>query len=140
MSALVALSLTIMACMVYLAKWTSNKLARHAVINIIRRVLVRARISSAIEPTGLSRSDGKRLDGLPLVPWSAEKSIIWDVTVVDILAASYIKITSKQLAVPLKLLLPVKEINTLLSQLIMTNFDSSRDFKSSLYKNAHFPS
>ena len=48
-----------------------------------------------MEPTGLSRSDGKRPDGLTLVPWSAGKSIIWDVTVVDTLAASYIQTTSK---------------------------------------------
>ena len=48
-----------------------------------------------MEPTGLSRSDGKRPDGLTLVPWSAGKSIIWDVTVVDTLAASYITTTSK---------------------------------------------
>ena len=48
-----------------------------------------------MEPTGLSRLDGKRPDGLTLVPWSAGKSIIWDVTVVDTLAASYIQTTSK---------------------------------------------
>ena len=48
-----------------------------------------------MEPTGLSRSDGKRPDGLTLDPWSARKSIIWDVTVVDTLAASYIQTTSK---------------------------------------------
>ena len=45
--------------------------------------------------TGLSRSYDKRLDDLTLVSWSAGKSIIWDVTVVDTLAASYIKTTSK---------------------------------------------
>ena len=48
-----------------------------------------------MEPTGLSRSDGKRPDGFTLIPWSAGKSIIWVVTVVDTLAASYIQITSK---------------------------------------------
>ena len=48
-----------------------------------------------MEPTGLSHSDGKRPDGLTLDPWSARKSIIWDVTVVDTLAASYIQTTSK---------------------------------------------
>ena len=48
-----------------------------------------------MELTDLSRFDGKRPDGLPLVPWSAGKSIIWDVAVVDTLAASYIQTTSK---------------------------------------------
>ena len=48
-----------------------------------------------MEPTGLSRSDGKRPNGLTQVPWSAGKSIIWDVTVADTLTASYIQTTSK---------------------------------------------
>ena len=74
----------------------SSKLARHAVINnLIYHSLVRARVPSTMEPAGLSRSDGKRPDGLTLVPWSAGKSIIWDVTVIDTLAASYIQSTSK---------------------------------------------
>ena len=48
-----------------------------------------------MESTGLSRSEGKSPDSLTLVPWSAGKSIIWDVTVAGILAASYIQTTSK---------------------------------------------
>ena len=49
-----------------------------------------------IEPTGLSRSDGKRPDGLTLVPCMVSReSIIWVVTVVDTLAASYIQTISK---------------------------------------------
>ena len=48
-----------------------------------------------MEPMGLSCSDGKRPDGPTLVPWSDRKSIIWDVTIVDTLAASYIQTTSK---------------------------------------------
>ena len=55
----------------------SSKLTRIAIINnLIHRALVRARILSTMEPTGLSRSDGKRPDGFTLVPWSAGKSII----------------------------------------------------------------
>ena len=48
-----------------------------------------------MEPTGLFRSDSKRLNGLTPVPWSAGKSIIWNVIVVGTLAASYIQTTSK---------------------------------------------
>ena len=74
----------------------SNKLTRLAIIsNLIQRALLWARISSTMEPMGLSRSNGKRPDGLTLVLWSAGKSIIWGVTVVDTLAASYIQTTSK---------------------------------------------
>ena len=73
-----------------------NKLTRHAVFNNpIHRAFIRAIIPSTMEPNGLSRSDSKRPDVLTLIPWSAGKSIISDVTVVDTLAASYILTTSK---------------------------------------------
>jgi len=40
------------------------------------------------EPDGLSRSYGKRPDGLSVVPWDAGKPLSWDVTVVCPLADS----------------------------------------------------
>ena len=44
-----------------------------------------------IEPTaGLLRSDGKRPDGLTLVPWQSGKALCWDVTVTCPLADSYV--------------------------------------------------
>ena len=46
------------------------------------------------EPTGLSRSDGRRPDGLSLVPWQTGKPITWDVTVANTLAASYVSASS----------------------------------------------
>ena len=46
-------------------KQDSNKLIRHTVINnLIYRALARARIPFTMKPTGLSRLDGKRPDGL----------------------------------------------------------------------------
>ena len=42
------------------------------------------------EPTGLFRSDGKRHDGLTLVPWQSGKALCWDVTVTCSLADSYV--------------------------------------------------
>ena len=42
-----------------------------------------------MEPAGLSRSDGKRPDGLTLVPWSRGRPLVWDLTVPDTLAPSY---------------------------------------------------
>ena len=33
------------------------------------------------EPTGLFQSDGKRPEGLTLVPWQSGKALCWDVTV-----------------------------------------------------------
>jgi hypothetical protein len=65
--------------------------ARHSNINnLIFRGLNKACIPSIKEPAGLSRSDGKRPDGQTLVPWSNGRSLLWDATVVDTIAASYI--------------------------------------------------
>jgi hypothetical protein len=46
--------------------------------------------ASQLEPMGISRSDGKRPDGVTLIPWSHGKCLCWDVTVVCTMAASHI--------------------------------------------------
>jgi hypothetical protein len=56
--------------------------------------MTRASIPSVKEPHGLARSDGKRPDGLTLIPWSRGRSATWDVTVADTTAASYIAMSS----------------------------------------------
>ena len=38
----------------------------------------------------MSRQDGKRPDGLTLIPWHGGKPLVWDVTVVSTLAQSYV--------------------------------------------------
>ena len=57
-------------------------------------------INSEIYPwkelTGLSRTDDKRPDGMPLIPWLNGKSVVWDVTVYNTMEESYIA-TSSQL-------------------------------------------
>ena len=64
---------------------------RHAQINdLIHRALIRAEIPSSKEPLCLSRDDGKRPDGLTLVPWHSGHSATWHVTVVHTVAASYV--------------------------------------------------
>lgn len=76
-------------------KHSLGRLPRHAYINdLVHRALIRAGIPAHKEPAGLFRSDGKRPDGLTLVPWSAGKSVLWDVTVIDTLAQSYLPSTS----------------------------------------------
>jgi len=74
---------------------SAGRLARHHHINdLIYRALVRAGVPSTKEPSGLLRSDGKRPDGLTLIPWQCGKSLTWDVTVADTLAASHLPSTS----------------------------------------------
>jgi len=48
------------------------------------------------EPRGLSRSDGKRPDGLSLVPWEAGKPLTSDVTVSCPLADSYVAAAARE--------------------------------------------
>ena len=57
------------------------------------RALVRAKIASVKEPIGLSRSDGKHLDCLTLVPWQVGNNLVWDVTIADRLANFYLTST-----------------------------------------------
>ena len=59
----------------------------HNIIDLIYWDLIRAGVPSTKEPSGLSRTDGKRPDGLTLIPWQWAKSLIWDVTVADMLAS-----------------------------------------------------
>ena len=44
----------------------------------------------------MSRSDGKRPDGLTLLPWTQGRSLVWDYTCSDTLAPSHITSTSQE--------------------------------------------
>ena len=69
--------------------------ARHSLFNdTIWRALNKAGVQSTKEPTGLLRSDGKRPDGVTLIPWAKERCLIWDVTVPDTFVTSHIASTS----------------------------------------------
>ena len=46
------------------------------------------------EPQALSRDDGKRPDGVTLLPWAKGKPLAWDVTVPDTYAGSYLDDTA----------------------------------------------
>ena len=77
-------------------KLNSGKHAKHANFNeLIYHALKSSDIPAVKESTGLSRSDGKRPDGLSLVPWKSGKCLIWDVTIVDTMAQSYLQSTSQ---------------------------------------------
>ena len=75
-------------------KRNSARIARYGYANdIIHRALVRAKIVSVKELVGLFHADGKRPDGLTLVPWQVGKNLVWFVTVKDTLANSLLKST-----------------------------------------------
>src|ERR1700743_820126 len=66
----------------------------HAVNDIIARALTSAGVPVTKEPLGIIRSDGKRPDGLTLVPWQGGKALTWDATIVTTLAESYLTASS----------------------------------------------
>jgi hypothetical protein len=75
---------------------SSGRFSRHTEINsIINRFLTSIYVNLTLEPNGLSRDDGKLPDGIILVPWIKDQPLVWDVTVVDTLADSYVLKTSE---------------------------------------------
>ena len=71
-------------------KMSEGRHYRHSAMNdILHRAMTSAQILSRLEPSGLVRSDGKRPDGVTLVPRKDGKSLIWDATCPDTLAQSY---------------------------------------------------
>ena len=70
---------------------------RHSAINdILHRALTSAHVPSRLEPSGLSRTDGKCPDGVTVVPWSRGKLLVWDATCPDTYAPSYTAIASQE--------------------------------------------
>ena len=65
-------------------------------IDIIHRALVAAHVPSRLEPSGLYRSDGKRPDGVSIVPWKCGQLLVWDAMCPDTFAPSYSTIAAKQ--------------------------------------------
>lgn len=71
---------------------SAGRLSRHGSLNeTIKRALASIRVPSVLEPNGLVRTDGKRPDGLTLIPWERGRALIWDATCVDTLAPSHIR-------------------------------------------------
>lgn len=82
-------------CHALTCKRSSGRIIRHNYLNdIILRSLTRASIPATREPLGLLRSDGKRPDGLTMIPWREGRCLVWDVTVAATTAASYLPSTA----------------------------------------------
>ena len=59
----------------------------------MKRALCSAGFQAIREPPGVNRGDGLRPDGMTRAPWPQGRSLVWDVTVVDTVAQSYVKTT-----------------------------------------------
>ena len=68
-----------------------SKIVRYNTINDIFALEIRSfGIPVCKKLTGLARTDGKRPDGLTMLPWEGGKPLTWDITVTSTLAHSYI--------------------------------------------------
>ena len=76
-------------------KRSAGRHSRHAAANdVLARALRSAGVPCTMEPVGCSRADGKRPDGMTLVPWKRGKSLVWDFTCADTFAPSHLPGTS----------------------------------------------
>ena len=76
-------------------KQVAGRVTRHHWINdLVWRAPSRANIPSCKKPIGLSCSDGRRLDGMTLIPWKSGTVLLWNVTIVNSVASSYLSASS----------------------------------------------
>ncbi|RVE45296.1 hypothetical protein evm_010068 [Chilo suppressalis] len=74
---------------------SAGRVSCHACINdVIRRALVAVNVPAVLEPNGFFRDDGKRPDGMTLIPWKQGRPLVWDATCVDTLAPCHTGSTS----------------------------------------------
>ena len=66
---------------IYLRNFHWSTRGRTLVFDLTNSIRIRA-------PRGLYRTDGKRPDGVAMIPWEMGKRLVWDVTVVDAFAPS----------------------------------------------------
>ncbi|NJL56119.1 hypothetical protein HC928_13765 [bacterium] len=72
-------------------KKAPGRIMRHQQLNdLVKRALTSVGVPATKEPVGLLRSDGRRPDGMSLIPWCEGKMVVWDVTVATTLAQSYV--------------------------------------------------
>jgi len=75
----------------FFCKRAPDRSARHHALNdLVARSLATAGVPVTKEPAGLFRTDGKRPNGLTLVPRESAKSLCCYVTVICPLAESYV--------------------------------------------------
>ena len=75
----------------------AGRYPRHAALNeVILRALRRAGVPAVLEPPGLDRGDGKRPDGLTLVPYTNGMSLCWDATCVNTYSESALNHSAMQ--------------------------------------------
>ena len=66
-------------------RFSAGRIPRHAALNdVVCRALRSAGLPSELEPAGLDRGDGRRPDGMTVLPFARGRCLLWDATCVDI--------------------------------------------------------
>ena len=77
-------------------KRSAGRHSRHSAANdLIARALGTVDVATLLEPAGCARDNGKRPDGMTLIPWKRGKPLIWDFTCRDTFAPTYLPKTSR---------------------------------------------
>jgi hypothetical protein len=71
-------------------KSAGRHMRHNAVNDLLKRALNSAEIPAILDPSSLSRNDGKRPDGLTVLPWASGRCLVWDFTCPDTLAPSHL--------------------------------------------------
>ena len=78
-------------------RWSEGRHHCHSSLNnIVFHAMSATKVPSRLEPSGIYRSDGKRPDGMSIVPWKSGKLLVWDVTCAETFAPSYTSIASSK--------------------------------------------
>ena len=68
---------------------SAGRFSRHATLkSLIKQTLGSIDLPSMLEPRGLYRTDGKRTDGVTMIPWERGEQLAWNVTDMDALIPS----------------------------------------------------
>jgi len=77
---------------------SGGRIPQYATVNeTVRRALVSGVVPAVLEPVGagVCRDDGKRPDGMSLIPWRQGLPLLWDFTFYDTLAPSNVSTSSR---------------------------------------------
>jgi hypothetical protein len=75
----------------------AGRIPRHSALNgILKRIFPSVNILYIVEPDGLLRENGKRPDGVALIPWKRGRTFVCNVTCVDTLAVTHLNCCSRR--------------------------------------------
>jgi len=75
---------------------SGGRILRNSAVNeTVRRALVSGGVPTVLEPVGVCRDDGKRPNGMSLIPWRQGLPLLWDFTCSDTLAPSNVSTFSR---------------------------------------------